>query len=284
MIPETPSETYPRTAMKTAQDRSGRFDLHESPNGSRRGPSWLTVQILAALCGLLLVASILLPIAMGVRMRNASRETNELAEQLTTEIERSATLERDNRELRMSGGRPELVTELAALREERDRLKEAIDERGDAGPAARPGPDPTTSPVDPPLRQLVEDAGSIQLVTRLNDAASKLGVAAGPVGFSAQQRLNTILPSVQIVPAAATRLVIDVVAIPYGGGSADQGGIVVITVSLTQNWRLDDQRVVKVTLWSSSTANNTTAAQSVKDAEILTSTLLDRFAEAVKAP
>jgi hypothetical protein len=284
MIPETPSETYPRTAMKTAQDRSGRFDLHESPNGSRRGPSWLTVQILAALCGLLLVASILLPIAMGVRMRNASRETNELAEQLTTEIERSATLERDNRELRMSGGRPELVTELAALREERDRLKEAIDERGDAGPAARPGPDPTTSPVDPPLRQLVEDAGSIQLVTRLNDAASKLGVAAGPVGFSAQQRLNTILPSVQIVPAAATRLVIDVVAIPYGGGSADQGGIVVITVSLTQNWRLDDQRVVKVALWSSSTANNTTAAQSVKDAEILTSTLLDRFAEAVKAP
>jgi hypothetical protein len=284
MIPETPSETYPRTAMKTAQDRSGRFDLHESPNGSRRGPSWLTVQILAALCGLLLVASILLPIAMGVRMRNASRETNELAEQLTTEIERSATLERDNRELRMSGGRPELVTELAALREERDRLKEAIDESGDAGPAARPGPDPTTSPVDPPLRQLVEDAGSIQLVTRLNDAASKLGVAAGPVGFSAQQRLNTILPSVQIVPAAATRLVIDVVAIPYGGGSADQGGIVVITVSLTQNWRLDDQRVVKVTLWSSSTANNTTAAQSVKDAEILTSTLLDRFAEAVKAP
>jgi hypothetical protein len=284
MIPETPSETYPRTAMKTAQDRSGRFDLHESPNGSRRGPSWLTVQILAALCGLLLVASILLPIAMGVRMRNASRETNELAEQLTTEIERSATLERDNRELRMSGGRPELVTELAALREERDRLKEAIDESGDAGPAARPGPDPTTSPVDPPLRQLVEDAGSIQLVTRLNDAASKLGVAAGPVGFSAQQRLNTILPSVQIVPAAATRLVIDVVAIPYGGGSADQGGIVVITVSLTQNWRLDDQRVVKVALWSSSTANNTTAAQSVKDAEILTSTLLDRFAEAVKAP
>jgi hypothetical protein len=284
MIPETPSETYPRTAMKTAQDRSGRFDLHESPNGSRRGPSWLTVQILAALCGLLLVASILLPIAMGVRMRNASRETNELAEQLTTEIERSATLERDNRELRMSGGRPELVTELAALREERDRLKDAIDESGDAGPAARPGPDPTTSPVDPPLRQLVEDAGSIQLVTRLNDAASKLGVAAGPVGFSAQQRLNTILPSVQIVPAAATRLVIDVVAIPYGGGSADQGGIVVITVSLTQNWRLDDQRVVKVALWSSSTANNTTAAQSVKDAEILTSTLLDRFAEAVKAP
>ncbi len=284
MIPETPSETYPRTAMKTAQDRSGRFDLHESPNGSRRGPSWLTVQILAALCGLLLVASILLPIAMGVRMRNASRETNELAEQLTTEIERSATLERDNRELRMSGGRPELMTELAALREERDRLKDAIDESGDAGPAARPGPDPTTSPVDPPLRQLVEDAGSIQLVTRLNDAASKLGVAAGPVGFSAQQRLNTILPSVQIVPAAATRLVIDVVAIPYGGGSADQGGIVVITVSLTQNWRLDDQRVVKVALWSSSTANNTTAAQSVKDAEILTSTLLDRFAEAVKAP
>lgn len=284
MIPETPSETYPRTAMKTAQDRSGRFDLHESPNGSRRGPSWLTVQILAALCGLLLVASILLPIAMGVRMRNASRETNELAEQLTTEIERSATLERDNRELRMSGGRPELVTELAALREERDRLKDAIDESGDAGPAARPGPDPTTSPVDPPLRQLVEDAGSIQLVTRLNDAASKLGVAAGPVGFSAQQRLNTILPSVQIIPAAATRLVIDVVAIPYGGGSADQGGIVVITVSLTQNWRLDDQRVVKVALWSSSTANNTTAAQSVKDAEILTSTLLDRFAEAVKAP
>ncbi len=284
MIPETPSETYPRTAMKTAQDRSGRFDLHESPNGSRRGPSWLTVQILAALCGLLLVASILLPIAMGVRMRNASRETTELAEQLTAAIEEASLLERDNRELRMSGGRPELMTELAALREERDRLKEAIDERGDAGPAARPGPDPTTSPVDPPLRQLVEDAGSIQLVTRLNDAASKLGVAAGPVGFSAQQRLNTILPSVQIVPAAATRLVIDVVAIPYGGGSADQGGIVVITVSLTQNWRLDDQRVVKVALWSSSTANNTTAAQSVKDAEILTSTLLDRFAEAVKAP
>ena len=269
--------------MKTAQDRSGRFDLHDPQDGGGRGPSWLTVQILAALCGLLLVASILLPIAMGVRMRNAARATDELAEQLTTEIERSATLERDNRELRASGGQPELLAEVRALREERDRLQDQV-EAGAAAPAVKPGPDPSTAPSALPLRRLIEDAGSIQLVPRLNDDASKMGIAAGPIGFASQQRLASELPNVQIVASAPTQVAIDVVCIPYGGGSSDQGGIVIVTLSLTQNWRLDDQTVATVTLWSSSTADNATGPQAVKTVETLTNTLLNRLVGALGSP
>jgi len=243
--------------MGQAQDHRGRFAVDDPRDASRQGPSWLVVQILAATCGLLLVAAILLPIAMGIRIRDASRRSEDLGEQLTSAIAESSALERANRELRESGGRPELLAEVLALRDERDRLRASLVAATNAQPVPS-GPDHGTSPVQLPLRELLEGAGAIEISPRVNDAASKLGIAAGALGFAAQQRLASALPSARFSAPAATRLEIEVVAVPYA--DSNEGGLLVVRIFITQNWRLDDQRVVPVQLWSSSNAENTTTA------------------------
>lgn len=268
--------------MGQAQDHRGRFAFDDPRDAPRSGPSWLVVQILAATCGLLLVAAILLPIAMGIRIRDASRRSEALGEQLTSVIKESSALEKENRELRESGGRPELLAEVLTLREERDRLQASLATASAIQPV-RSGPDQSSAPVPLPLRELIEGAGAIEVSPRVNDAASKLGIAAGALGFAAQQRLATALPGVRFSAPSSTRLEIEVIAVPYS--DSNDGALLVVKVWVKQNWRLDDQRMVTIQLWSSSNADNsTTTALAPKTAETLCTALLDQLLALLRTP
>jgi hypothetical protein len=267
-MPKTPAPTRGTGAWDAAADRPS-------------GPSWLVVQIMAAGLGLLLIAAVLLPLAMGVRLRDSEAAARERGEQiglLTDEIE---TLRRQG-----GGGAASRGERIAALEAERDDLRARLDALAalPAGPpTAPPGPVLDTAGTPAPLGELLRAAGSVAVaVDRIGRDATIFGLSEGALGFTMQQRFLGLLPGLVARPEAPTRLVATIDL--WTDDERPDHGIVTVTLHLEQPWRLDEGRVSTVTLWSRSFARDTTRPTAQADTEDVLRYLVDLLDQDLAGP
>jgi len=264
--------------MGHQQDQRGPFQAAET----RNGPSWLMVQVLAAAFGVTLIAAVLLPVAMGIRMKRNAEEAEAVSAALGAADERIELLQRENLELRDSGGRPELLAEAAALRRERDRLSAELEENRTTLDQREVGPDLDGDGVAPPLSEMLAEAGGVSIRTSLDPDAAAFGIAEGPLGFAMQQELLRLLPEVPIDPTAATVLEVGVRIWTWEGET--DAGVVTLTLDLSQPWHRRDAASIRLVIWHDSYATGIERASAQSTTEQLMDYVLERFAEAVRAP
>ena len=247
------------------------------------GPSWLIVQVLAAAFGVALIAAVLLPIAMGIRLKRITEESESISVALSGAEERVALLEQQNLELETSGGDPDMLVELQSLRQDRDGLTARIEGMQATLERSRPGPDLQSVDAPPvPVDEILARTPEVAIVANLDDEAVEFGIAAGPLGFSMQQEIQRLLPQIAIENRAATVLEVGVRVWTWEGET--DAGIVTMTLDLTQPWRRSEDAASRVSLWHESYATGVERPTAQNTTERLLDFLIERFAARAGGP
>jgi hypothetical protein len=241
------------------------------------------VQVLAAAFGVALIAAVLLPIAMGIRLKRITEESESISAALSGAEERVALLEQQNLELETSGGDPDMLVELQSLRQDRDGLTARIEGMQATLERSRPGPDLQSVDAPPiPVDEILARTPEVAIVANLDDEAVEFGIAAGPLGFSMQQEIQRLLPQIAIENRAATVLEVGVRVWTWEGET--DAGIVTMTLDLTQPWRRSEDAASRVSLWHESYATGVERPTAQNTTERLLDFLIERFAARAGGP